>query len=210
MKRIQDILPERFINSEPAPREYAPVRYDLAYKTLGMHKSVDAAHKAAQWFLNDILHGQQDRKRWLLLFGRSGCGKSHLVEAVYATLKHHKRAGFAQKFNWGKLMEKLLDNEYPTLGEQLASANVLLLDDIGCDIIESAKYQSLALRKLYEIMEARLGKWTFFTSNLSPEQFGRLDERIASRFFRGNNTIVDMTGAGDYMLNLYKKSNQKI
>ena len=67
-------------------RGYKPVRYDMGGFDESVHPEVHSMHRAAQWFVNDILNKQRPR-RWLSLLGASGVGKTHLAEAVAAILK---------------------------------------------------------------------------------------------------------------------------
>lgn len=203
---IQDALFKAGIGAgQPAPRQYKPVRYDLAFITSGLHPSVDAAHKAVQWWINDITHGASDRRRWLTLFGKSGCGKSHLLTAAKAYTAAELPRRSVQLWNWGRLMERLLDGQHPGLFHQVATLKVLMLDDLGCELVASEKAQSVAMRQLYELLEARRGMWTLMASNLAPNDFP--DVRIASRLFRHGNEVVDLSKAGDYAFECYKRNH---
>ena len=76
-----------------------------------------------------------------------------------------------------------------------SEVDILFLDDLG------AEYKTdYGLSALNEILNRRLGKWTFITSNLSPHYiYNDFDGRIASRMMRGNNVIIQ-TDAIDYNL----------
>ena len=67
------------------------VRYELGYETQGLHKSVTEAHRAVQWFVNDVVHRETALKRWVSLMGASGCGKSHLAAAAVRVLREQNR-----------------------------------------------------------------------------------------------------------------------
>lgn len=194
------LLPAYMRVAEPPPRAYKPVRYELGYCVEGLPECVTTAHRTIQWWLNDILHGCTERRRWVTLYGRSGCGKTHLVTAACAILAQQGRR--AQKWNWAKLRDRLLSGAYPGLREQVQSIPYLALDDIGAEYTESGKTAALSASLLYDILEARLGKWTLITSNLKPADM--VDVRITSRLYRGLNELVDMSGAGDFCYMLQK------
>lgn len=218
-KILADVKPQA-----PAKRAYKPQRYELNFQTDGMAPCVDEAHKAAQWWINDIANEENGRRRWLTLFGRSGCGKTHLMTAAYEHVKRYfivreKLAvpeRFAEAYNpnvsnrvqmrkWNSLFATLMKPEHEKLLYDLQKVDVLLLDDIGSELTESTRAQSASSKLLYDLLDARLKKWTFLTSNLAPDQLP--DSRIASRLFRGENVIIDMRDAKDYSFESYKRSH---
>ncbi len=173
-------------------------KYELDYETAGLHMSVYEAFRATQWFLNDIQHKQTHLRRWLSLLGASGCGKTHLARKVVEVLKAEGRGErFVQFWSWRGAMQHVLADG--AVMRWLIDRPVLVLDDIGTGFTESTKARALNASLLYELLEGRLGKWTFLTSNLAPAHIEeQLDARIASRLYRGFNEIVNMSEAGDY------------
>ena len=202
---IGNILPvtlTQLHNAENAPRRSyrCAVRYDLGYETEGLHPSVTEAHRAIQWFLNDVVNRQRNLSRWVSLMGASGCGKSHLAAAAVRVLHN---LGFGdtrvQMWTWRNAMRRMMDDS--GVMYWLADLHVLILDDIGTGFTASSKAAALTSSLLYDLLEARLGKWTIITSNLSPGDIAEtLDVRIASRLYRGQNVIVDMSRADDFSL----------
>ncbi len=176
------------------------VRHELDYVTEGLHKSVHEAHRAVQWLLNDVLHRQHALKRWVFLGGKSGCGKTHLgKKAVEVLLQHGYHKERVQFWTWRGAMREILNDGGAM--RWLAGLHVLVLDDIGTGYTESDRAAALNASLLYELLEARLGKWTIITSNLAPADIGeRLDVRITSRLYRGLNEVVNMSEARDYCL----------
>lgn len=187
-------LPAALRLAVPPPRGYMPVRYGLGFCTQGLAPCVDAAHKAVQWWLNDILHGCRERRRWLTLFGRSGCGKSHLALAARGCLLAHGRR--VQAWNWVRLRERLLGGCCPGLLGQVQELPLLVLDDVGAEFAASGRAAGVSASLLYRVLEARLGRWTLLTSNLAPADW--VDVRLTSRLYRGLNELVDMSGAEDF------------
>lgn len=187
---------------ENAPRRTykGAVRYELGYETDGLHPSVTEAHRAVQWFLNDVVHKETQLRRWVSLMGASGCGKSHLASAAVRVLHEQgfKKAR-VQLWTWRNAMRRMMDDS--GVMYWLADLHVLVLDDIGTGYTASSKSAALTSSLLYDLLEARLGKWTILTSNLSPGDIAEtLDVRIASRLYRGQNVIVDMSRADDFSL----------
>lgn len=203
-KVLPEFLPEALRLHEPPPREYKPEAYPLGYQTEGLAPCVREAHRAVQWWLNDILHGCRERRRWLTLFGRSGCGKSHLAQAARACLKGYKRK--VSLFNWSAMRDELLSDPQGGLMEYAQGRPILVLDDVGAEYMASERAERMSASLLYRLLEARLGKWTLLTSNLAPADW--VDVRITSRLYRGLNELVDMSGAADYCFDRRKEGRR--
>lgn len=196
-RNIAQILPQwmQAANEQDEGREYELERYELGFRTDNLAPSVKEAHDAVQLWLNDILHGEKKRARWVTLHGVPGCGKSHLCMAAIATLKNEGKK--AQRWSWIKLRDDIFSKTCPGLVRQIKEMPYLAIDDIFSD--DRAKESGGSL--LYELMESRLGKWTLLTTNLAPGDMQ--DARITSRLVRGRNVVVNMQEADDYSLMQY-------
>jgi DNA replication protein DnaC len=162
--------------------------------TDGLHPSVHEAHQETRNWVAAILKKKQPY--WLTLFGPSGCGKTFLARHARSHLRNKQRD--CQLWNWSKAFDRLCDWD-SDLMPHLCRLHILILDDIGTGYTMSDKTAELHSSKLYEILESRTRKFTLITTNLSPQQLREpLDARIASRLFRGENQIVDLTHADDY------------
>lgn len=168
----------------------------------GLHPSVAEAHTATRAWCRSIR--QRTPAYWLTLFGSSGCGKTFLARHARSYLRNHGID--CQLWNWGTAFARL-NEPGSELTTHLIHLPALIIDDIGTGYTLSEKSAELHATRLYEILEARIHKHTLLTTNLSPQQIReRLDARIASRLFRGQNTIIDLTHAEDYSYLQYLKN----
>ena len=134
---------------------------------------------------------------WLTLLGSSGTGKTHLAKGAWkcwrnkAGWKEHRcgaripRDGYY--WDWGRFINELRDRHYGVF-EDACRAPFLVLDDIGAGHSTS----SFAIDKLYEVLNARLGKWTVITANQKLETISEWDQRIASRLIRNGNQCIEV------------------
>lgn len=202
MTTVKNLLPEALrVATQPLQRDYKPTCYPLEYNVDGLAPCCEKAHRAVQWWLNDIINKQRHSRRWLTLYGKSGCGKTHLAKASCNCLKAFGKSS-VQLWNWSKLRDWLIDGEHPGLMYQVQNMRYLFIDDVGAEYTATAKSAALTASVLYTLLEARLDKWTFLTSNLAPADWA--DVRITSRLYRGRNELVDMRTACDYCYNLKK------
>jgi len=147
-------------------------------------ESLQQAKQAAETFA-------ADPEGWLLLTGPSGCGKTHLAAAIAGKSLDRDRPVFYT------FVPSLLDHlrstfspdspiGYDELFEQLKTAPLLILDDLGAE--SSTPW---AEDKLYQIIvhrhEARLP--TVITTVLSTEEIEQSKPRIASRLV--DSMVVD-------------------
>ena len=72
----------------------------------------------------------------------------------------------------------------------------LAVDDVFTGYTQSEAAAAFNASMLYELMEARIGKWTLFASNVAPQDMP--DARLASRLVRWGNEVINMQGAQDY------------
>lgn len=169
------------------------------FHTRGLAPCVREALDAADAWVRDIT--TFGNPHWLTLFGRSGCGKTHLLRTAQYVLRQAGRQVIYR--NWPAVMDEIIDGEWGHIAV-MCRAHVLILDDIGAGYMAAGRRALIAAAKLYEIMEARLGRWTLLASNLAPQDISdRVDPRIASRLYRGDNQLVDMRAAGDYAYSQY-------
>jgi DNA replication protein DnaC len=154
--------------------------------------------------------------RWLSLLGPSGIGKTMLARAVMEFVK--RQASFyritgpgghvAQQHrfvwvNWRLTCKEMRRGDF-SVSEELCIPQrdrdyaiwFAVIDDIGAGDEQDRSY----LRNTLEtIVDARLGAWTIFTSNLLLDQISeQLDRRIASRMLRDGNVVVEAPTLPDW------------
>lgn len=150
---------------------------------------------AARTFADDLAT-PLTRPRWLSLLGSPASGKTMLARMVY-----RQASAFADRYpsmesgrsrrccfrSWPKMLAALRDGEFRPFND-LCGEWFLVVDDLGAE--HQGRDQGFALAKLYDLLNARLGKWTVLTSNLDLAALGRMDARIASRLIRDGSTVV--------------------
>ena len=122
------------------------------------------------------------------LYGDFGLGKSYLMAGVARSL-HEKGAGVTY-ITTSSLLEDLKalfdvnDNAKMRKIASLKNAEILILDDIGTENTGEWGYKTI----LYEILNYRANnkRLTFFTSNLTQEEFAaQVERRLKSRLDAG-------------------------
>ncbi|PFI93388.1 ATP-binding protein [Priestia megaterium] len=155
----------------------------------------------------------------LMLLGTYGVGKSHLAISI---LKRVLIRSINSEDQWTgifismpKLMTKLKStyNRFSAHSEDelldtLAKVDLLVLDDVGAELTDvddgDVKANSWALKKMFEIVDGRIGKSTIFTTNFSFEKLMSLyGERNFSRMMENTRTL-EMKG-DNYRLKQFKK-----
>lgn len=167
----------------------------------GVHDQVRAAHAAVTGLVAGVLGARPARPHWLSLLGGCGVGKTHLLRLARAMLLD---AGeHVQLWGWGDILDRLRSGD-DGLIRRLGDARVVMLDDVGAEFTATGKALDFSLATLYRLQEARAGKWTLLTSNLSMRGIANADERVASRLVRDGGEVVALDQARDWALARYK------
>lgn len=167
----------------------------------GVHDQVRAAHAAVTGLVAGVLGDRPARPHWLSLLGGCGVGKTHLLRLARAMLLD---AGeHVQLWGWGDVLDRLRSGD-DGLIRRLGDARVVMLDDVGAEFTATGKALDFSLATLYRLQEARAGKWTLLTSNLSMRGIANADERVASRLVRQGGEVVALDQASDWALARYK------
>lgn len=137
-----------------------------------------AAYQACRTLADNFTHGA----RGLFLSGTCGTGKTHLAGAIVHALirKGHRAILMTTTKLLDTLKSAFGDNERTArIKEELAAADLLVLDDIGAEYISD-----WAKSELFNLLNERyeMNKTTILTTNLSIEALtARLGQRTISR-----------------------------
>ena len=161
--------------------------------------------KVIDW-LSGMATGTAD-PYWLTLAGRSGCGKTFLAKKadhVFDRLCSYVSGGFQVgdmvRFSRPGAWIDCAELSTKTFAEQREAiikaqgAWFCVIDDLGAENHQN----NFTVSQMLALMNRRLGKWTFITSNLSIDKLGAIDERIASRLERDGNQFIEIKSLGDW------------
>ena len=199
MKSVEEVaaailgrLPE---TTTTGPQQLKPEALEWYRQFLGFHTADDPALEDAlvstAAFINSMVHHNHRARYWLTLVGPCGIGKTHLARAVYKL--SYARGVDCRFVRWSTALNYMRDGNHNYVLE-LAKFPMLVIDDIGAE--HGSEYGT---QKLLELLDRRMGKWTFITSNLTMERFAELDNRIASRLIRDHNKVLEIVTT-DYAL----------
>lgn len=199
MEQVKNLLPESLETLTRPTKENRSSTPVLAafndFKPLGDQQLV-AMLRAANQFARDML----DKKApyWLSLLGTSGAGKTMLARAITKIFRHQIKDTIISETEtrivrasggfkaWPILINEVRDGEH-RMFQDICDDYFVCLDDIGAE-----HTSPFSLSKLYQFFNAREKKWTVFTANLSLQQLGDIDTRIASRMIRNGSVVVDV------------------
>lgn len=135
---------------------------------------------------------------WLTLIGAPGCGKTHLARRSKAFWNRHCikpcfRIRYGLFREWSSVLTDIFDKDKKHVIGELADAGLLVIDDIGAE-----HSSGFSTSKLLELLNARVGKPTILTSNVSVETMREHDPRLFSRLNRHGEIFTSQ--ASDYAL----------
>lgn len=161
----------------------------------GAHFQVRTAYGAVMDFVDGARGDKPARPHWLSLLGGCGCGKTHLAKLAHAMLAD---AGVAVQFwTWRDVLDRLRYGDGGLL-RRLGEARAVVLDDIGAEFSATEKSLDFSMSALNELQDLRAGRWTLLTSNLRLEDFGMVQDRVASRLLRYGGEVVMLDEASDW------------
>lgn len=167
--------------------------------------------RAKQTVMRYVENFSKDNPVPLLIMGEYGLGKSHLAAAAVKGLAEKNITSIfisvpklltKIKSTWDKRSETS-ESELLTA---LESVDCLVLDDLGAEQTKRTDQGEVpwSVSKLFEIIDARIGKHTIFTTNLNHMELQEhLGPRNFSRAMEGVHPI-DIKGE-DYRLRKFKE-----
>lgn len=186
-----------------------PRPFNWAFDTLG-DPNLEKMLNATTAFAEAIL--VKESPRWLSLLGTSGAGKTHLSKKllefwrgvsgwrkVGGSAGTFYRLGDSRFVSWRKFIDRQKSGQFGEI-QGIRETEFVIIDDIGAERDPSG----FAKERLDDIADARLGKWTVFTSNLLLAQIAAIDKRIASRLIRCGSKVIEVSTT-DYNLRASKQ-----
>lgn len=132
--------------------------------------------KVIRYFKNFLDHYDSSEKpKGLYLNGNFGTGKTYLISALFNELaKRNVRSAIVYYPEFLRSLKESFDSDYKEKFQYVRCVGVLLLDDIGAEVVSSWGRDEI----LGSILQYRMeeGLPTFFTSNLTLEE---LEEHLA-------------------------------
>lgn len=154
----------------------------------------------------DTMNGlclNSDKMRFILLYGRTGCGKTHIIEATVIQLNSKglltRYKTFSDIARSLKTALRKSSEEYDRLFKMYCEVDRLIIDDIGMGTTESR----FEISDLEDIIDNRYRKRYYsdrcmITIISSNKDVRELPDRIVSRFFDPEFGDVIYMGDKDY------------
>lgn len=176
------------------PTKAEPVNTEAWAKWLALDTHGDASLEAMVRACANFTLALRDKAapRWLSLLGPSGIGKTHcgrfLWKHAAEHFQWHRFEFIHQKIYWPDFVKQLRSGHVYDRLHEMQKWPVLFLDDIGAE----RDTTGFAAEQLNTLLGSRDGKWTIITSNLSIEQIGGIDPRLADRIIRRPNIFIEV------------------
>ena len=165
----------------------------------------DAELKGITTAQNDLIEKLRENwnsgeRRDFILYGKIGCGKTHIMIALLNTLiEKGVHAKYATEF---QILEAYARKEYKKF-DNFSNAPVLVIDEIGKR--ELAEWQKMQLEELssHRYNEKLI---TMFITNQNKENFKKIiGERVEDRL--RDNKVIQFTIEGESLRGKQKKEN---
>jgi DNA replication protein DnaC len=166
-----------------------------------------ALNDCSRYAKNFAANLQKENDVSLMLYGGYGLGKSHLAVSILKAVMRQRRPGSdhnikAIYINLPKLKTKIKDTwrkdsplSEAKLIEALETVELLVLDELGGEINKKDDEGNSWFNDIvYQIIDARQGRNTIYTSNMQPEQLEQqYNQKIFERIF-ANIHLLEFEG----------------
>ncbi|MGF9893289.1 ATP-binding protein [Priestia megaterium] len=111
--------------------------------------------------------------------------------------------------------ENIFNNDYKDrLKRKLEKSKILIIDDLGIEIMQTNNQVPYVLKKLNKILREEFQGLVIITTNMTPEQikqrYSKLNERLASVLFQGTKEQHGQTTNLFYEVKLPEEKNRRI
>jgi DNA replication protein DnaC len=176
------VLLERILGEEAARRRERRVERRIATSGLRERKNLEAFDWAFQPGIDKSLILELARLDWvrriedLVITGKSGTGKSHILQAI--GLKACEQQMSVRYTRCVDLLDDLYaglaDGTYPTRLKRWSAPDLLIIDDVGLGQVRKREDEPTAAHSLYNLLDRRHAKAsTAVTSNIKLSGWGR-------------------------------------
>jgi DNA replication protein DnaC len=175
-------LLERILGEEAAHKREKRIERRIALSGLPEHKALEAFDWAFQPKLDKSfvleLAGLEfvRRKEDLVITGKSGTGKSHILQALaLRACQQQLSVRYARCVDLlDDLYAGLADDSYPQRLKRWAAVDLLAIDDVGLGQVKKREDEPTAAHALFNLIDRRHGRAsTVFTSNIKLSAWGR-------------------------------------
>ncbi len=179
-------------------------KFDWEFKTFNDPKLVSLLDKVEKWCLLP-----NKEKSIITLSGPTERGKTHLLKRVKYLYDEYDVVFPKRKQNyphvsfvsWGAFTKETL--EVKNYFDKVEHSGLVLLDDFLSEfyILEQAgqlnpvhfnKWHQIVISKAFDVLNVRVGKPTFITTNMTEKDIEIIDDRIHSRLFREGGVFIEI------------------
>lgn len=203
-EKIKEASKEYLENKMKDYERYSVIADEYKTKTVEEYKPRNESQKYALGVVKSFIKKREtalEKGKGMILMGGFGTGKTHLASAIRNVLAEDNKSVLFISFpdyldivkqgfgNNGQADQRYAQKSYKT--QELAkNADLLILDDIGAN-----NMTAWSKEQLFMLINARIGKSTITTTNLTIEDFQR-DEQMYRSFSRMSekSPIVEVKG----------------
>lgn len=179
-------------------------KFDWEFKTFGDPKLVNILDKVEKWCLLP-----NKEKSIITLSGPTERGKTHLLKRVkylydeYDEIFPNRKQNYpiVSFVSWGLFTQETLDVR--NYFDKIKNSGLILIDDFLSDFygLKKAgllnpsnfnKWHQIVISKAFDLLNVRVGKPTFITTNMTEKDIEIIDDRIHSRLFREGGVFIEI------------------